>query len=111
MGYGIDRIRMNEVGRIFLVTALAYSFVFLLFAFWSQMALFAGCAIKNEEKLYHFSGPWFCLDRVSDVIGRLGVLGWPLIAALSFACGFLCLLTGLFSAVGQVRSSDAGRTS
>jgi hypothetical protein len=106
-----ERIRMNEVGRLFLVPGLAYSLLFLLLALWSQMALFAGCAIKNEEKLYHFSGPWFCLDRVSEVIGRLEIVSWPLLAALSFGCGFFCLLIGLFSAVGQVRSSDAGRPS
>lgn len=47
MGYGIECIRMNEVGRLLLVPALAYSFLFLLLALWSQMALFAGCAIKN----------------------------------------------------------------
>jgi len=111
MGYGIECIRMNEVGRLLLVPALAYSFLFLLFALWSQMALFAGCAIKNEEKLYQFSGPWFCLDRVSEVAGRVGIVGWPLIAALSIGCGFLCLLIGFFSAVGQVRSSDPGRPS
>jgi hypothetical protein len=108
MGYGIECIRMNEVGRLLLVPALAYSFLFLLLALWSQMALFAGCAIKNEEKLYQFSGPWFCLDRVSEVAGRVGIVGWPLIAALSIGCGFFCLLIGFFSAVGQVRSSDPG---
>jgi hypothetical protein len=111
MGYGIECIRMNEVGRLLLVPALAYSFLFLLLALWSQMALFAGCAIKNEEKLYQFSGPWFCLDRVSEVAGRVGIVGWPLIAALSIGCGFFCLLIGFFSAVGQVRSSDPGRPS
>jgi hypothetical protein len=111
MGYGIERIRMNQVGRLFLVPALAYSVLFLLLALWSQIALFAGCAIKNEEKLYQFSGSWFCLDRVSEVIGRLGIGGWPLIAALGIGCGFLCLLIGLFSAVGQLRSSAPGRLS
>ena len=107
----LKHLQMNEVGRLLLVPALAYSFLFLLFALWSQMALFAGCAIKNEEKLYQFSGPWFCLDQVSEVAGRVGIVGWPLMAALSIGCGFFCLLIGLFSAVGQFRNSDPGRPS
>jgi hypothetical protein len=87
---------------------VAYSLLFLLLALWSQMALFAGCAAKNEEKLYHFSSPWFCLDRVDEVTARLSVVGWPVFGIVSIACGFVCLLIGLFFIVGQKEDVERG---
>lgn len=96
MGYGVERIS-RSAARLLLVPALAYTMSFLLVVLWSQMALFAGCAVKNDDKLYQFPSDWLCLDRVSEVTTHLTVFGWPLLAVLSIGSGFLCLLIGSFA--------------
>ncbi len=97
MGYGIERISRNATERVVLGLSLIYAALFLLIVLWSQMALFAGCAIKNDHKYYQFTGQWFCLDRLGEVTTHLSVLGWPIPAFASLGVGFLCLAAGLVS--------------
>jgi hypothetical protein len=91
MGIGIDRISRNKRGRILLVASLFYATVFLTVLMWSQMALFSGCAIKNNEKLYQFDGRHFCLDRLPSVLHRLSIIGWPYLSIIALGAGLLCL--------------------
>ncbi len=57
-------------------------------AVWSQFALYTGCAVKADDKIYHFSTQYFCLDQYSLLISRLGVIGWPLLTLIGFGSGF-----------------------
>jgi hypothetical protein len=57
---------------------------------WAQLAFFAGCAIKTEDSFYTFTGNYFCLDQFALVVGRVNLLGWPLLAIIGFGGGFLC---------------------
>ena len=77
MGLGIERISRKKLGRAFLRGALIYAVAFLIIVMWSQVALFSGCAIKNNAKLYQFDGQLFCLDRLSEIAHRLSIIGWP----------------------------------
>jgi hypothetical protein len=106
MGYGIERVCRSAAGRLVLGISLVYAALFLLIVIWSQMALFAGCAIKGDEKYYQFAGHWFCLDQLADVFAHLSVLGWPIPACICLSGGFLCLAAGLASLFAGRRMSS-----
>jgi len=106
LGYGIEYYRKSTLGRFLLSVFLLYATFFLAGALWSQIALFAGCAIKDDQKYYKFAGNLFCLDRLHDVANNLSVLGWPTLALVSFGSGFSCLIMGL--ALFLRRTSNPG---
>jgi hypothetical protein len=97
VAYGIERINRSGRGRIVLAATLAYAAVFFIIALWCQMALFAGCAIKSDQKYYQFTGHWFCLDRAASVTNNLSVIAWPSLAFACIGAGFL------FFAIGSAR--------
>ena len=96
-GHGIQRINKSGTGRLVLGASLTYATLFLLIVMWSQLALFTGCAIKNYDKYYKFSGHLFCLDQLVTMTDRLSVIAWPLWAMLGIGGGLLCLVLGLLS--------------
>jgi len=46
---------------------LIYAFAFHAFALWAQLALFAGCATKGDDKYYVFSGNALSFDREGNL--------------------------------------------
>jgi hypothetical protein len=92
MGIGIERIWRRRLGQAILKLSLIYAISFIAIVMWSQMALFSGCAIKDASKLYKFHGQRFCLDRLTEVTNHLSVVGWPALAFVAFAGGFLCFV-------------------
>ena len=95
MGLGIERISRKKLGRAFLRGALIYAVAFLIIVMWSQVALFSGCAIKNNAKLYQFDGQLFCLDRLSEIAHRLSIIGWPNLSIVALGGGLLCIVSAL----------------
>ncbi len=95
--YGFMRIYPYRAARIILPALLLYSIVFLVITFWAQMAMFAGCAKKGVDKYYEFSGNYFCLDHLTDVMQHLDVIAWAIPGLLAFAAGILCYIIGLIS--------------
>lgn len=91
LGLGIVAIAAHRRLRPLLAVLLVYAFGFHLFALWAQMALFAGCATKGDDKYYVFSGKALCLDQAPLIIDRLAVLGYPALAISAFALGLACL--------------------
>jgi hypothetical protein len=91
LGLGIVAIAAHRRLRPLLAVLLVYAFGFHLFALWAQMALFAGCATKGDDKYYVFSGKALCLDQAALIIDRLAVLGYPALAISAFALGLACL--------------------
>src|SRR5262249_3713733 len=71
VAYSIERMNRSGRGHIVLAASLAYAAAFFLIVLWSQLALFAGCAIKNDQKYYQFTGHLFCLDQVVSVVNNV----------------------------------------
>jgi hypothetical protein len=112
VGYGVDRIVRNGAGRILLGVSLIYAAFFLIAVIWSQAALFAGCAVQSDAKLYQFDSSLFCLDQMSSIKDHLSVVAWPALSAFSLGGGFICLTVGLFSFFNDnnwSRAADADR--
>lgn len=109
MAIGVVRAERSGWERIVLGVLVIYSGFFLLAVLWAQMALFAGCAVKDDHKYYQFTGRLFCLDRIGTVVDHLSVLGWPTVALASFGIGFLCLTAGLISFIQVERTQRADR--
>jgi len=91
LGLGIVSIAAYRKARPVLTALLTYSLAFHAFALWAQASLFAGCAVKGDNKYYVFSGNELCFDQVPLVLHRLAVLGYPALAALGFFIGSVCL--------------------
>ena len=87
---GIENDRVWQ--RMLFYGLLAYTVFFLIIINWMQMVMFAGFAIKGDDKYYQFQDHAACLMRAADVITRLDVLGWPLLAVICFGGGLLCLV-------------------
>lgn len=96
---GFERLWRYSIGPPLIMLGLVYAACFLGIALWSQMALFAGCAVKNSDKLYQFTGHSFCLDRFSEITENLSVIAWPRVAYASIAGGMICYLLGLIAHV------------
>jgi hypothetical protein len=76
----------------FFIGLLLYAVLFQIMALWAQVALYTGCAIKTDDSFYAFPGHFFCLDQVPVLLDRLSVLGWPVLAAVGFGGGLICVL-------------------
>ena len=93
--YGITTIARKPVERFFLQVSIAYTAAFLSMAIWSQAAMFAGCAIKGDDKYYHFADERFCLTRIEWIAGNISLFGWPHPALLAIVVGLFCFVMGL----------------
>lgn len=93
--YGLERMRRHSIGLSLVLLGLFYAAYFLGVALWSQMALFAACAVKGSDKLYLFAGHLYCLDRPSEVMGNLAVIAWPKVAIVGVVGGIICYLLSL----------------
>jgi hypothetical protein len=92
LGIGTLSLLQNFRTKPLFVGLLFYAVPFQIMALWSQLALFTGCATKGEDKSYTFSGHIFCLDQIPILVDRLSVLGWPVLAAVGFGGGLICVL-------------------
>lgn len=94
--FGLAEIKNNRIWKRKLLNCLlAYAVFFLIVVNWMQMVMFAGVAIKGDNKYYQFQDHAAGLMRAADVLTRLEVLGWPLLAAICFGGGLLCLIVSL----------------
>ena len=89
-GVGLNSLFQIRQLKPLVVGLLIYALLFDAVAVWAQLAFFAGCAIKTEDSFYAFTGSYFCLDQFALVVGRVNLLGWPLLAIIGFGGGFLC---------------------
>jgi hypothetical protein len=90
LGLGIQRLLDRPWRRTVMVGLIIYAVLFQAMALWAQIALFTGCAVKNEQKYYAFSGHLLCLDESATVFHRLAIVGWPSLAGVCFAGGLIC---------------------
>ena len=56
--------------------------------------MFAGCAIKGDDKYYRFAGEHFCLARTAGIADNLSLFGWPHAALLAIVAGLFCFTLG-----------------
>jgi hypothetical protein len=92
LGIGFCSLLQNPKNKSFVIGLLLYAFLFQLLALWSQFALFTGCATKDDDKYYAFSGHAFCLDQAPILMDHLSILGWPVLAVVGFGGGIICTL-------------------
>ncbi len=92
LGIGLHALLRKPRTKPFLIGLLLYAVLFQLMAIWSQFALFTGCASKGDSKYYVFAGHAFCLDQASELIKRLSVLGWPVLAAVGLGGALICAM-------------------
>lgn len=94
--YGLAEIKNDRMWKRKLFNSLlAYAVFFLIVVNWMQMVMFAGLAIKGDNKYYQFQDHFACLTRATDVLTNLDVLGWSLLAVVCFCGGLLCLVISL----------------
>lgn len=94
--FGLTKIKDDKIWQRRLFKGLlAYTVFFLIIVNWMQMVMFAGLAIKGDNKYYQFQDNAACLIRAAEVLTRLDVLGWPLLAVVCFGGGLLCLVLSL----------------
>ncbi len=91
-GIGVAAIIKKPHARLLMIAALVFAFLFQAAAAWAQFSLFTGCATKPDDEYYAFSTPAFCLDQATTLVDRMGVIGWPVLAAVGFGGGVLCAL-------------------
>jgi hypothetical protein len=104
---GVHAIWQHRSARPALVGSLLYAVLFQAAALWAQFSLFTGCAIKDDDKYYAFSGHYFCLDQADLLTARLAVLGWPMLAVAGFGAGLLCALWLMFKLLGLHKEVSA----
>ena len=90
MGVGIQSVLRNSKSKFLFLSLLAYSIIFYFLAIWSQLALFAGCAIKGDDKQYIFQSNLFCLDHITQMIDHLTILGHPFVGMIGFCVWAIC---------------------
>jgi 4-amino-4-deoxy-L-arabinose transferase-like glycosyltransferase len=105
IGLGICSIWQYKPARYLLVGLLSYAVLFQMIALWAQFALFTGCATKAADKYYSFPGRTFCLVQTPQLVDRLAVLGWPVLAAIGFGGGIICALWLLAKMLGRQRTA------
>jgi len=108
--FGLAEIENDGIWKRRLFNSLlAYTVFFLIIINWMQMVMFAGLAIKGDNKYYQFQDHAAYLMRAADVLTRLDVLGWLLLAVICFGGGLLCVvlsLAGIFRT--QARADISG---
>jgi len=108
--FGLAEIENGRIWKRRLFNSLlAYTVFFLIIINWMQMVMFAGLAIKGDNKYYQFQDHAAYLMRATDVLTRLDILGWPLLAVICFGGGLLCVvlsLAGIFRTQARVNISD-----
>jgi hypothetical protein len=92
IGMGISSILQHRREYQYLVILILYAVLYQAMAVWAHLALYTGCAIKGDDKLFVFSGHSFCLDQTSLIMDRISVLGYPGLAVIGFAGGLVCFL-------------------
>jgi len=90
LGIGIATLARHRLGSMALKLLVSYAVLFQLSILWSQLALFAGCATKGDDKYYHFPDQRLCLNALDTVMENLGTLAWPHLALACFAGGIIC---------------------
>lgn len=90
LGLGIEPLLQHSWRRALFLALIIYALLFQAMALWAQIALFAGCATKDQEKYYAFPGHLFCLDQGVTAFHRLAIVGWPLLACIGFGGAILC---------------------
>ena len=91
LGIGALRIARRPGQRQLFAGLLACTLAYHAAALWSEFALFTGCAVKGDDKLYQFTAPAFCLGQFPLLTERLSITGWPWLAGSGLAGGFGCL--------------------
>lgn len=92
MGIACSRLMDRRGTRMVLAAAVLYAGLFQAWAMWNEIALFAGCATKANDKSYSFPDHAYCLDQVSTVLARLDVIAWPRLGLAALTAGAACLL-------------------
>lgn len=94
--FGMAEIKGERTWQqILFKSLLSYAVFFLILVNWMQMVMFAGLAVKGDNKYYQFQDHTVCLMRAAEVIKRLDVISWPLLALVCFGGGLLCLIVSL----------------
>jgi hypothetical protein len=81
----------KSIARWQMVSAIAVLIAFHLYATWSMLAVFAGCAMKGPERQIIFSEPWMCLSVFEEIFRVNGVLSNMPLSGLCFVIGLFLL--------------------
>lgn len=87
---GIAAATKHRIGNITLKLLAIYAIYFQFTIIWSQVALFAGCATKGNDKNYHFPDGSYCFGKLEMITDNLSIIAWPYLALVSYACGIIC---------------------
>jgi hypothetical protein len=101
-GMGLERIFKFTHSKLLVLLALLFLFMFQLIAVWNNSALFAGCAIKGEDKFLYFTEPYMCIAQWRLIYDRLALLTHPNLTLVTWCMGWIFYGLTLLS---QVRIS------
>jgi len=97
--YALEVFDENRRAQYLLYGLWLYGIAFIVVANWFQVAMYAGCAIKGADKNYQFQDHHYCLSQIPTIASHISVLGWPMLGAVGFGGGVLCLVVGLVKTI------------
>jgi hypothetical protein len=92
VGKVLHSILRDKFQRLILLVLVIYSLLFQWGAIWSHMALFSGCAVKDDDKVFLFLGSDFCLNNSFVIFERLQIIASPFVSIFLFVLGFYLLI-------------------
>lgn len=92
LGKALNSILRDKFERWILFALVIYSVAFQWFAIWSHMALFSGCAVKDDDKGFLFLSSDFCLNNSFVLFDRLQIIASPFVSIFLFVLGFYLLI-------------------
>jgi len=99
LGFGLAGMHAWHRFRWIFALLLLYPSLFLTAVTMLQAAIFAGCVDKKADMPLPDFAAAPCVTDVSVIFERLGVLAYPVVAAVLFAAGMMLMLIGVVAAV------------
>ena len=105
LGKALHSILRDKFERWILLALVIYSVVFQWLAIWSHMALFSGCAVKDDDKGFLFLSSDICLNNSFVIFDRLQIIASPFVSIFLFVLGFFLLLIAMLRTF-KIETSD-----
>jgi hypothetical protein len=105
---GIVGILSFPRGRVILAAIVGYALIFLLAGIAINALYFSGCGATAGRNYYDLSSAGTCIGDLHRIQANLSVLSYPMLAAATFAAGWLCYAIGAVLLLRDVRLARPG---
>jgi len=87
----IKPLFLNRARKLILSWVVRFSLLFIFIVTWFNLTLYAGCSIKDDSKHFNFSGQFFCLDKIPEIIQNNLILNHTLFGLFCIVFGYIIL--------------------